>query len=1020
MIMIHKIFSKHIEKGASLMSLVCIASLSPVIASGADFYVDSSAATGGNGSPSAPFATIKAAVDAANGVPGPSTIHVASGTYAITSANDFVTVSVSNLTIEAENPSEKPVFALDADLSVATNNPVLITVPIDSDYLTVSGLAFTYSYAASKNAAGNTFGEKGCAFLVAANYATFENCTFAQTGTTGSNWQQGGLIRADSDQGNVSKKGTHMTVRDCVFTGFGRSAKDLRPIKVANYGSIYRNVFDSCSGYVYAIKPSAGGYFVSNRVVNCSMPFYSNGDSYGEWRDAEFAYNIFVNSGVGCFYKNSAGFSGEPRFHHNTVIDCSNFITVANVDNTNTDWTPWIFDNLIIASGTGCIIRENATSLAKRKSSFKAGSFFTGNAWLATDFVSGTAPAQFDDYALGLTVSDNKELGVAPEFLDTADPTSPDFYRLNAQRYPWVRTVAQGASGTIGSTTYSYEKTYVGAVEPADIPIEPGEFFEIDGLSMDISTNIVPATANFAISYKGNAGSVTVEWDFEGDGTWDQSGSEVSATWTYAAPGDFYPKVRLTDAVTSKSLVVDLASVIKLRMMDVYVDANAAVGGDGTETAPLRSIAAAVPLCASHGTVHVRSGKDRVYSIETADDLITVTADRYLTITKWGEERAKIVVASTLHSVTNNPSVISIPVGVVHTTISGLDFTYYGSSAKDALDSSLGKWGRCIDVQGNYTTVDDCVFHQSGNYTGSNGSLNYSAPADGIGHAAIATRAHEHDQGNGQHLTVSCCSFLGESDDRSMSAVRNGANALLCENVYSNCCYVLWGVKNNVTDLTMTSNILYRCGTIKTEYGNYGEFRSATFSYNIVWCDSGSDVPFLTKTIAGLNETVLFHHNTIVNASHFAEIENKQSSWHPRIFDNLIVLDPASEDGRTVFKNNQTAFASGNFSSFKTGGDGCLKNNAWYAPGGISGGVATNVPGYDLSKGCEIADNIVLSAPPSPPRPNSCRRSSIHRTSADRGRAGTRHGRSKVSPGRTMASTPTISARSSPLRQVRL
>ena len=963
MIMIHKIFSKHIEKGASLMSLVCIASLSPVIASGADFYVDSSAATGGNGSPSAPFATIKAAVDAANGVPGPSTIHVASGTYAITSANDFVTVSVSNLTIEAENPSEKPVFALDADLSVATNNPVLITVPIDSDYLTVSGLAFTYSYAASKNAAGNTFGEKGCAFLVAANYATFENCTFAQTGTTGSNWQQGGLIRADSDQGNVSKKGTHMTVRDCVFTGSGRSAKDLRPIKVANYGSIYRNVFDSCSGYVYAIKPSAGGYFVSNRVVNCSMPFYSNGDSYGEWRDAEFAYNIFVNSGVGCFYKNSAGFSGEPRFHHNTVIDCSNFITVANVDNTNTDWTPWIFDNLIIASGTGCIIRENATSLTNRKSSFNEGSSFKGNAWLAPDFVSGTAPLRFDDYKLGLAVSDNKELAEAPMFLDTSDPTSPDFYRLNARHYPWVYTVARGASVTIDKETISYDATYVGAVEPADIEGAQGEFFELDGFSVHLSTNVIPATADFTVGYTGNAGAVTIEWDFDGDGTWDQSGSDISATCTYATPGDFLPKVRLTDAATSKEVVGELASVIKLHMADVYVDANAAAGGNGTETAPLRSIAAAMPLCAEHGTIHVRGGDDCTYNIETADDLVVVTVGRYLTITKWGEERARIMVANTLHSVTNNPSVISIPVGVVHTTISGLDFTYYGNSS--VTNSSLGERGRCIDVQGEYVTVDDCVFHQSGNYTKSNGSLAYKAEANGIGHAAVATRAHQDNKDNGRYLTVSRCSFLGESDDRSMAATRLGEYSTLSENIFSNCCYVLWAVKSSAAPFLIESNILYRCGTVSSGiYGGAGEFQNAEFRYNIFWCDSGNAVPFITKNNNGLNKTVLFHHNTIVNASHFAEIDNRPLSWYPQIFDNLIVLDPASKDGLTIFKNNQTAFASGCYSSFTNGCGGCLKNNAWYAPGGISGGVATNFPGYDLSKGCEIADNIVLSAPP--------------------------------------------------------
>lgn len=962
MIMIHKIFSK-IEKGASFLSLVCIASLSPVVASGADFYVDASATAGGDGSQAAPFQTIKAAVDAANLLPGtPSTIHVASGTYNITAASDFATINVPDLTITAADPSSKPVVAIAANLSTVQNNPVVFAAPQGSDRLTVANLKFTFSYAGDKNVAGNSFGQSGKLFSFASNDCVFDGCEFVQTGTTGKNWGDGNLLYADSSESNHAKRGTNLVVRSCLFDHVG--AGTFRPIKFADNGQIIGNIFDSCSGYFTVHKQSAGGCFVSNRVVNCTQPILSKGDNYGEISNGEIAYNVFVGSGIPFFEKNAqSGFSGKPRFHHNTVVGCSGFIQVYEVNNIN--WTPWIFDNLIIASGTGCIIRENATSLANRKSSFKDGSFFTGNAWLAPDFVSGTAPTQFDDYVLGLSVSNNKELGAAPEFLNTSDPASPDFYRLNAQRYPWVYTLAGGASGTIDKKTVSYEATYVGAVEPDNTSAEPGEFFELDGFSVELSSNIVPVTASFTVSYTGNAGEVTVEWDFEGDGTWDWSGTDVATTWTCAAPGDFYPKVRLTDATTSKTVIGELASALKLRMMDVYVDANAAAGGDGTETAPLRSIAAAVPLCASHGTVHIRGGDDRVYNIATADDLITVTADRYLTITKWGEDRAKIVVASTLHSVTNNPSVISIPVGVVHTTISGLDFMYYGSTTKDAPDSSLGKEGRCIDVQGDYTTVEDCVFHQSGDYSRNGGTINYSEAANGIGHAAVATRAQQTDRHNGRYLTIRRCNFLGESNDRSMRASRLGENSTLSENVFSNCCYVLWAIKESGEPFLIESNILYRCGTVSSGiYGGAGEFQNAEFRYNIFWCDSGSAVPFITKNNNGLNKTVLFHHNTIVNSSHFAEIMNNKCFWYPQIFDNLIVLDPASDDGRTIFKNNQTAFASGCYSSFTNGCGGCLKNNAWYAPGGISGGAATQVSGYDLSRGCEIADNIVLTAPP--------------------------------------------------------
>lgn len=944
-------------------------------AAAADIHVDASAAPGGDGSQATPFATIKAAVDAANLLSEASTIHVASGTYAIASASDFATVSVPDLTIAAANPANKPVIALDANLSATTNNPVVFTAQVGSDRLTVANLKFTFSYTGRYNVAGNSLGRYGKIFSIAANDCVFNGCEFLQTVSgSGRDWGDGGAIYADSSESDREKKGARMIVRNCLFDHVGASAYQTpsthRPIKIAGGARIVGNVFDSCSGFFTVYKQSSGGYFVSNRVVNCTQPIKSNGDNWSELSNGEIAYNVFVCSDVPFFEKDVRGYAGKPQFHHNTVVGCSGFVQVKEVNTI--EWTPWIFDNIIIASETGCIIRENATSLKNRKSSFKDGSFFTGNAWLAPVFVSGTAATQFDDYSLGLAFSDNnnKELAAAPEFIDTSDPWSPDFYRLNAQRYPWVYTTAQGASGTIDKKTVSFPATYVGAVEPSVTSVEPGEFFELDSFSAELSTNIVPATATFAVEYTGNAGAVTVEWDFEGDGTWDRTGDATTTSWTYAEPGDFRPKVRLTDAATSMTIIGEFSSVLKLRMMDVYVDANAAAGGDGTELSPLRSIAVGAAMCAVHGTVHVRGGSDRTYNIATADDLVTVSAERYMTITKWGDERARIVVASTLHSVTNNPSVISIPVGIVHTTISGLDFTYYGSSDANAADASLGKEGRCIDVQGDYTTVDDCVFHQSGNYRRSNGNLAYSAPATGIGHAAVATRAQQTDRHNGRYLTVSRCSFLGESDDRSMSATRLGENSTLSGNVFSNCCHVLWAVKESGEPFLIESNILYRCNTVSTgTYGGAGEFQNIEFRYNIFWCDSGNAIPFINKNTYGLNASVLFHHNTIVNASHFAEIDKESSaqkafSWHPRIFDNLFLLDPASGDSLTVFKNNQTVFAEGCSSSFKSESDGCLKNNAWYAPDGISSGAATLVAGYDLSAGCAITNNVALSAHP--------------------------------------------------------
>ena len=204
-----------------------------------------------------------------------------------------------------------------------------------------------------------------------------------------------------------------------------------------------------------------------------------------------------------------------------------------------------------------------------------------------------------------------------------------------------------------------------------------------------------------------------------------------------------------------------------------------------------------------------------------------------------------------------------------------------------------------------------------------------------------------------------------------MSAVRHGPYGVLTGNVFSNCLSVLLPVKNDPTPFLLESNVLYRCSTIRGTYNNWGEWPNPEFRFNVFWCEPGSAIPFLEKKGKwGLHgEDVRIHHNTFVNVSHLAFVNPDGNNltnivWQPKFFDNLIVLDPADGDGLTVFRNNQTAFAPGNHSSFKTGGVGCLRNNAWFAPGGISGGPAAAVEGYDLSAGCLVTNNVELSAPP--------------------------------------------------------
>ena len=911
-----------------------------------------------DGSAAAPFPTIKGAVDAANALDGEcATILVEPGVYAIASAADLAAVTASNLLVRAADPADRPVVRLSADLSAAQANPVVFDVASSAARFEMRGFVFEYSYAADRNAAGNSLGEGGKIFRINAVDCAVDGCRFVQTGTTGRYWGEGGIVGC-SDRGRAAR----LVVRNCRFDGVG--AGTYRPVKIGNDARIVGNVFVSCSGLFTMLQYSTGGAFVSNRVVNCTNPIYSNGDNFRELENGEIAYNVFVNGGVDAFQKrNDVGFSKQPRFHHNTVVGCGCFVHVPEVNSIS--WTPWIFDNLVIAGDGGCVVREDATSLANRKSSFKEGSFFTGNAWRAPALLGGTAPARFDDYAPGLAIEGNKRLVDVPEFLETEDPESPDFYRLNAARHPWVRTVARGASGTVDGKAVSYPATYVGAVEPADVPpAEPGDFFLLESFDVEVSSALAPAFATLSVSWSGNAGAVTVSWDFDGDGAWERTGmTSGTADWNYPDGGVFRPRVRLVDEATSKTIVAECTSVVKLRVVDAYVDANAAPGGNGTAARPFRSIADAAAICGRHATVHVRGGPDRVYSIATADDLVTIP-ERSVTIEPWGDEgRARIFVASTLHAATNDASVFTVPVDSVDATFRGLDITYYGGRPAD--EASLGFRGRCIDTSSDRTTVEDCVFRQSGNYAQTWGAPAYGTDADGPGHAAIGARSREHDHSKGRYLTVRRCQFLGESEDRSMSAIRQGTYSVIAENVFSNCWSVHWPVKGDWTPALLESNILFRCATIPSNSGNYNEWQDAEVRFNVVWCEPGQGVPFLTKNGYGLNHGCRIHHNTFVNVSHLALVNNSSGiSWHPRFFDNLIVVDPEGEDGRTVFRNNQTAFASGNSSSFKTGGDGCLMNNAWYAPDGISGGPATEVAGYDLSAGCLVTNNIALGAPP--------------------------------------------------------
>ena len=541
--------------------------------------------------------------------------------------------------------------------------------------------------------------------------------------------------------------------------------------------------------------------------------------------------------------------------------------------------------------------------------------------------------------------------------------TSTNYYRLNSYRYPWVTTTAQGATG--------YDATYVGAIEPIYIEsTTPGEFFAIDAFAVEVDSSAPPATASFTCEFSLNGGTVTAAWDFDGDGIVDETemlaadATSASKTYSYQRAGSFTPTVHLTDSSTGNTL--SASGTVALYLQDIYVDANAGAGGYGTQASPFKTINEGIAVCKAGGTVHICGGDDRTYSIDTADDLVVIPYR--MNVTNYNGY-AKFEIASTLHSVTNNPYVITVLSDAIYTTISGLDFTYYGSGGDTTTDNaSLGSMGRVIDVVANYVTVSDCTFRQSGNYTsGNNTKPIYSLGGDTtFGHAAVGSHSAQNNGiANGRYLTIKNCRFLGESDDRSMLGVKGNNGTAVVQNVFSNCYYVVRATKGDNGSYQIVSNVLYCSQSICAKCGNWNEWPNAEIAYNIFYGDESAPVPFINKdSVHGFNgASVLIHHNTIVNASQLVSILNNSNvSWQPQIFDNLILL--VDSEDYAVFQNKQTAFKSGNYSSFLTGGLGCFMNNAYFATGGLTNGPATQVSGYDLSRGCTISSNIVLATAP--------------------------------------------------------
>lgn len=577
----------------------------------------------------------------------------------------------------------------------------------------------------------------------------------------------------------------------------------------------------------------------------------------------------------------------------------------------------------------------DGVSVVRTSAGFRiAGSLIQGSANIAAHFgdlvfplTDGnvSSPAQFD---VELTVGDGQgqiPAGETYEVSVVADDGS--------EQFEWT------AQDPVYTGTVSIQMIK----EASEVCFETGVFRISRGDANTVGeVEVSYATSGTAVAgknYETLTGKVTIPdgasfVDVEINPIYDPEATEGTTLVLTLTSGNYF----ISTTVGAAEMFIASSSV---SLFDIYVDALASDGGDGSESSPYKTIVDGVRSCAANGTVHVKGGADRIYDIASLDDFVTFIRGG-VTVEPWvAGERVKIVLARGLHLLDANPKVFKIAEGADNVKVSGLDVLLYGGGNQNDNYSIKGSDTSAVfSISGNGATFEDCSFEIEGTCK------------EGLGGYIVRTTAEQSSTQPGQNITVKDCRFanLGEY------VFRSGLNPSFIGNSVTNCVRLVYPLKAAWCDFTFVSNRLVNCGTFKTTVPNWNELQKGVFAYNIFVTENGT--PFITKGPHGLTDKdVYIHHNTVIGGP-LISVLNSTVSWVPRIFDNIV----SSPDGNVITETG-TAFASGNFSSFKTDGGAFFRNNA-YSAAALNGGSATEVSGYDLSRGLLIENNVVLEKLP--------------------------------------------------------
>ncbi len=419
-----------------------------------------------------------------------------------------------------------------------------------------------------------------------------------------------------------------------------------------------------------------------------------------------------------------------------------------------------------------------------------------------------------------------------------------------------------------------------------------------------------------------------------------------------------------------------------------YVDANStAQTADGSEESPFKTIVEAVNAANAKGAetgentfVYIRSlgkddsGNDLAYVFDDKDDLILVTATN-MTITAWGEEKPLIELAqglgaSVYDATGSDPNAITLGEKVkiadkkcdsidLYCEVKNLRFCFYGKNQDSRDGQSLGNGGKVIRVNGRNCVINGCEFLASGTFKSGKSGRGVVGPDNGDTPEGSTS---ENDKDTvGKSLVVKNCLFENIKN-LTVGAICVSNNGKVHNNIFLNCDCVFFAVKQATGGYFVSNKVVNLSKAFSSKGEGYGETASAELAYNIFVFPNG-DVDFFNKVFRGFTGAPKIHHNTVVGARNFINIEEiiasngNTTTWTPWIFDNLIVL--AGEGG--VICENTKSLSDSVKTSFKTGSS--FTGNVYFGAS-FNTGTALDCDSYDLSSGLSVSENVQLEETP--------------------------------------------------------